>query len=404
MKTIQSRGPGRVGRAMRRLAMAGYLVLAFGAHGMAQGVGGSMALDCSLSNIDASVWKMVTPLTSATPVGAILYQRSVSLVVSFKYGRASEAHELVAAGHWTSGPLVTNGAVPTNINGIGFKWAGVSGNGDTHTLPQVGLPMVTATHNLGRVSESGSDLQMMLFRQYLVLDKPVSQLPQGKLIVKNLPGNPIVAIYAIDLPKGVASVGGTVTVPEQTTPSNLCKLTKTFVGVGNVCIGSECEFHVPNRCEIQSDWVKPVTLGNFAITRFPALHAVSARQFRYHAQPVRGRGQAVDQFPRQGPAAESRHNAFAVERTGRPASRTRVQYRDDAWADEATDCIRRSGHGPDLSDDTQRRHGDDPAACPVHQNRHGWRAGGKREWGRGIHVHVPVMARAASRMPHHETR
>lgn len=275
MKTIQSRGPGRVGRAMRRLAMAGYLVLAFGAHGMAQGVGGSMALDCSLSNIDASVWKMVTPLTSATPVGAILYQRSVSLVVSFKYGRASEAHELVAAGHWTSGPLVTNGAVPTNINGIGFKWAGVSGNGDTHTLPQVGLPMVTATHNLGRVSESGSDLQMMLFRQYLVLDKPVSQLPQGKLIVKNLPGNPIVAIYAIDLPKGVASVGGTVTVPEQTTPSNLCKLTKTFVGVGNVCIGSECEFHVPNRCEIQSDWVKPVTLGNFAITRFPALHAVS---------------------------------------------------------------------------------------------------------------------------------
>ncbi|MBN3771578.1 fimbrial protein [Burkholderia sp. Se-20378] len=272
MKTNQWRRPGRIGRAVRRLAMAGHLVLAFGTPAMAQGVGGATALDCSFSNIDASTWKMITPLTSATPVGAILYRRSVSLVVSFKYGVASGEHELVGAGHWKTGSIVTNGVAKTDVNGIGFKWAGVSGDGDENTLLQGSLPMVTVKHNLGRANQGGADAQMMIFRQFLVLDKPVSQLPQGKLVVKNLPGNPTVEVYAIDLPKGAASVGGTVTVPQQTP---LCAQAIAFAGAGNVCIGSECEVQVPNRCEIQSNWIKPVTLGNVAIDRFPSLNAMS---------------------------------------------------------------------------------------------------------------------------------
>ncbi|WP_241011563.1 fimbrial protein [Burkholderia sp. Ac-20392] len=239
---------------------------------MAQGVGGATALDCSFSNIDASTWKMITPLTSATPVGAILYRRTVSLFVSFKYGIASGEHELVGAGHWKTGSIVTNGVAKTDVNGIGFKWAGVSGDGDENTLLQGSLPMVTVKHNLGRANEGGANVQRMLFRQFLVLDKPVSQLPQGKLVVKNLPGNPTVEVYAIDLPKGAASVGGTVTVPQQTP---LCAQAIAFAGAGNVCIGSECEVQVPNRCEIQSNWIKPVTLGNVAIDRFPSLNAMS---------------------------------------------------------------------------------------------------------------------------------
>ncbi|VWL95346.1 fimbrial protein [Burkholderia lata] len=272
MKTNQRRRPGRIGRAVRRLAMAGHLVLAFGTPAMAQGVGGATALDCSFSNIDASTWKMITPLTSATPVDSILYQRTVSLFVSFKYGIASGEHELVGAGHWKTGSIVTNGVAKTDVNGIGFKWAGVSGDGDENTLLQGSLPMVTVKHNLGRANEGGANVQRMLFRQFLVLDKPVSQLPQGKLVVKNLPGNPTVEVYAIDLPKGAASVGGTVTVPQQTP---LCAQAIAFAGAGNVCIGSECEVQVPNRCEIQSNWIKPVTLGNVAIDRFPSLNAMS---------------------------------------------------------------------------------------------------------------------------------
>ncbi|MCA8258021.1 type 1 fimbrial protein [Burkholderia sp. AU31624] len=273
MKTIQWRRSGRVGRAVRRLAMAGYLVLAFGPHVNAQTASGSTAQKCAFSNTNASPWKMINALTSATPVDTILYQRTVSLFVKFTYGTATGEHELVGAGHWKTTPIVTDGVAKTNVNGIGFKWAGVSGNEDENTLPQDSLPMVTVKHNLGRGNQSGTEnTQAMIFRQYLVLEKPASQLPEGKLVVKNLPGNPTVEIYAIDLPKGVASVGSTVTVPEQTP---LCAQAITFVGAGNVCIGSECEIQVPNRCEIQSNWIKPVTLGNVAIDNFPTLNAMS---------------------------------------------------------------------------------------------------------------------------------
>ncbi|AOJ33038.1 fimbrial protein [Burkholderia metallica] len=275
MKTIRWRRLARAGRAMRRLATAGYMGLAFATHAMAQGGSGAMALDCAFSNPDASSWRMITPLTSTTPVGAILYQRTVSLMVSFKYGPAPAARELTSAAHWMPGSVIADGVAQTNVSGIGFKWAGVSDDGGERTLRQDALPMVTAKTELIRSGEAGNDIRMMRFRQFLVLDKPVSQLPQGKLIIKNLPGNPTVAIYAIDFPKGAASIGSTVTVPGQTTPPNLCKQVKTFVGVGNVCIGSECEIHVPNRCEIQSNMIVPVTLGNFAISNFPSVNAMS---------------------------------------------------------------------------------------------------------------------------------
>ncbi|QVN19230.1 type 1 fimbrial protein [Burkholderia pyrrocinia] len=276
MKMFQRRRLGRVGRIMRRLATAGCMVLAFGMHAMAQGGGAATALNCTFSNTEASPWRMITPLTSTTPVGAILYQRTVSLMVSFKYGGAeSTAHELVSAAHWKPGSVVADGVAKTNVSGIGFKWAGVSDDGNERTLQQGALPVVTAKTELIRSGEGGNDARMARFRQFLVLDKPVSQLPQGKLVVKNLPGNPTVAIYAIDFPKGVASIGGTVTVPEHTTPPNLCKQMKAFVGVGNVCIGSECEIHVPNRCEIQSNMIVPVTLGQFSISNFPSVNAMS---------------------------------------------------------------------------------------------------------------------------------
>lgn len=274
MKTIRRRWLWRVGRAMRRLATAG-CILAFGTNAMAQSSSGATALGCTFSNADASSWRMITPLTSTTPVGAILYQRTVSLMVSFAYGVAPTAHELVSAAHWMPGSVVVDGVAQTNVSGIGFKWAGVSDDSSERTLLQSALPMVTAKSELARSVGGGNDARMVRFRQFLVLDKPVSQLPEGKLVVKSLLGSPTVAIYAIDFPKGVASIGSTVVVPEQTTPPNLCKQVKTFVGVGNVCIGSQCEIQVPNRCEIQSNMIVPVTLGNFSINNFPTVNAMS---------------------------------------------------------------------------------------------------------------------------------
>lgn len=238
-----------------------------------------MALDCTFSNVEATAWRLLTPLTSSTPVGSVLYQRTVSVFVSFNYGGAGGegAHELVNAGHWMSGTVIADGVAQTNVDGIGFKWAGVSDDGVERTLPQRVSPMAVAKSEVidptGGRSKAG--VHILRYRQFLVLDKPVSQLPQGKLVVDNLPGNPTVALYAVDLPKGTVSLGGDVTVPEQMIPPNRCKQKKTFVGVGNICIGSECQITVPNRCEIQSNMIVPVTLGNFAISNFPSLHATS---------------------------------------------------------------------------------------------------------------------------------
>ncbi|HEF5870669.1 TPA: type 1 fimbrial protein [Burkholderia cenocepacia] len=274
MKTIHWRGFRQAGLAMRRFATAGCVALAFCAPAAAQGNSGTTALDCTFSNVDATPWRMITPLTSATPVGSTLYQRTVTLMVAFKYGNASSAHELASAGHWAPGTVVPDGVAQTNVSGIGFKWVGVSGDGVERTLRQSGLPMVTAKNAL-LPSGGGTDARVMRFRQFLVLDQPVSQLPEGKLVVRSLPGNPTVALYAIDFPKGAVSEGATVTVPESTVPPNLCKQGKFFVGVGNVCIGSECEITVPNRCEIQSGMIVPVTLGKFSVSQFPSVNTTS---------------------------------------------------------------------------------------------------------------------------------
>ncbi|WP_175905086.1 fimbrial protein [Burkholderia seminalis] len=277
MTRIQWRGLGRTARRILRLAVAGYTAFAWAAHAASPRV--SMALDCTFSNLDATSWRLVTPLTSSTPVGSVLYQRTVSAFVSFNHGGPppDDVHELVSAGHWMPGTVVADGVAQTNVDGIGFKWVGVSGDGVERTLPQRYSPMAVAKTEVIDPTGGGSkaDVQVMRYRQFLVLAKPASQLPEGKLVVRNLPGNPTVAIYAVDLPKGAVSIGGDVTVPERPMPPNRCKQRHTFVGVGNICIGSECQITVPNRCEIQSNTIVPVTLGNFSISNFPSLHATS---------------------------------------------------------------------------------------------------------------------------------
>ncbi|WP_246637298.1 fimbrial protein [Burkholderia catarinensis] len=231
------------------------------------------ALDCTFSNIQASPWTVVTPLTNATPVGATLYRRGVSLYVSYKYGGSSEtAHELVTAGHWQSGSLET---VPTNVDGIGFKWAGATSEGVEHTVPQAVNPIALAKSAVLNPGGATTNTIVSNFRQYLILEKPPSQLPPGELVVNNLPGNPTVALYAIDFPAGVASVGGAVSVPGATNPPDLCNKAIRYTGAGNLTIGGGGPIPVPNTCEVQSGMIVPVSLGNIALNRFASVNATS---------------------------------------------------------------------------------------------------------------------------------
>jgi type 1 fimbria pilin len=257
--------------AMRWL-VAGLCAFACGAHAA---LVDATAVDCSFANVTATPWREVTPLTSGTPVNAVLYQRQVSLFDDFRYVAGGEAsHELVNAGHWLLGVGMQDGTVQTNVDGIGFKWLSID-NGE-RVLRQLSDPIAFSKRDVKWPgSGNNGDAYATFYAQQLILTKPAAQLPQGERIVRDLPDNPTVALYAIDFLKGVATIGGEVTVPGITNPSNVCKKKITYSGVGNLTIGGGGPIPVPNKCEVDSNSVVPVDLGKFSISRFGSIHSTS---------------------------------------------------------------------------------------------------------------------------------
>ncbi|MXN73561.1 fimbrial protein [Burkholderia sp. 4701] len=235
---------------------------------------GATAVDCTFSNIHGSPWRQVTKLTGSTPIGAVLQQRTVSLIVSYKFGPVlSGQFELVGAGHWKPGTFVSDGVARTNVDGIGLRWSGGK-EGDRRTLPQAFVPIAVETKPITS-GASGGDSAMFYFIQELVLTKSPSGLPTGDLYVKDLLGTPAIALYAYTLPKGIASIGSAVTVPEDLTPANLCKQSISYPGVLALTIGNGGGIVVPQQCEVVSNMIVPVDLGHVPLSQFASLHAMS---------------------------------------------------------------------------------------------------------------------------------
>ncbi|WDD94246.1 type 1 fimbrial protein [Burkholderia sp. FERM BP-3421] len=238
---------------------------------------GPTANDCRFGNTEGTPWRLVTPLTESTPVGATLYQRTISLTVNYRFGFALPyEHELVYAGHWGPYTYIRNGIAKTNVDGIGFKWVGVGKDGVERTFPQTSRPLVLATERLmqdGRPPQTNTGVATL--RQYLILEKPASQLPEGKLVVSSLLGNPITEVYAIDLQKGEAIPGETVEVPGYIMPPNRCNHSIKYTGVENLTLGGGGPIEVPNTCEVQSNFVVPVNLGHFSLSQFGSVNATS---------------------------------------------------------------------------------------------------------------------------------
>ncbi|WP_088506479.1 fimbrial protein [Burkholderia ubonensis] len=239
----------------------------------------AFAVNCSFSNTEVNQWREVTPLTQSTPVGSILYMRALNLFTSYQFGTlVATPQELVLGGHWSlQGGAVANGVAQTNVDGIGLKWAAIGSDGVERPVVQGGRPTAFAKIDVKR--DTGTtvpgDIMVSQYLQYLVLTKPASQLPQGDLVVNDLPANPVFALYAVDLQKGVASLGSTFDMPTSTTPPNLCKLPISYTGSGNINIGGGGSITVPNKCDVVSNGIVPVELGNFAVSRFGALNATS---------------------------------------------------------------------------------------------------------------------------------
>ncbi|QLL11383.1 type 1 fimbrial protein [Pseudomonas chlororaphis subsp. aurantiaca] len=241
----------------------------------------SQAIQCEFSNSTGRPWLEVTPLTSSTPVGSILWQRPVALITNYKYGGSSgnQGHELVSAGHWTAGTPLPDAIAPTNISGIGFKIAVSSSDGIVRDITQSPKP-VTLEKNLIRYDPSAGQNQRSLmvtnYMQSLILMVPPSQLPSGELRVQRVDGSSGLMLYAVDLLKDVANLGAQVTIPTDNMPLGICRKPYPLMGPAIINMGGGGEVVIPNTCVVESYRTIPVKLGRFSLADFPKVGSTSS--------------------------------------------------------------------------------------------------------------------------------
>ncbi|KML10180.1 MULTISPECIES: fimbrial protein [Burkholderia] len=239
---------------------------------------GTTAVDCTFGNVQATSWRQITRLTNSTPVGAVLYQRMVSLTVSYRYGpQGPYAYELVSAGHWEVGTVVTDGLARTNVDGIALRWSGVDSDGESRKLVQSVYPTAVAKSAIVRVEGGGTSVGntiMVYFEQHLMLTKAATSLPEGEIVVNDLLGTPRITLYAYTLPENAASLGSDVILTPPL-PSNMCRQSISYTGVGNLTIGGGGGIPIPKQCEVESNMIVPVNLGRASLGQFPSLHATS---------------------------------------------------------------------------------------------------------------------------------
>ncbi|NNB45308.1 fimbrial protein [Pseudomonas chlororaphis] len=240
----------------------------------------SLAVQCTFSNGAGRPWQEVTPLTSATPVGSVLYQRSVALITNYRYGGSSGnvAHELVSAGYWTKGTPMSDAIAPTNVSGIGFKISASSSDGTTREIDQTTKPIALEKDPVQFESTGSQNQRSSMVTNYvqsLILTVPPSQLPSGELIVERIDGSASLKLYALDLLKGVASLGGEVTIPTDDIPRGICRAFYELMGPAIINMGGG-GITVPKTCVVESYKTIPVRLGRFSLADFPKVGATSS--------------------------------------------------------------------------------------------------------------------------------
>ncbi|ROL90238.1 fimbrial protein [Pseudomonas chlororaphis] len=221
-------------------------------------------------------WTEVTPLTSSTPVGAILWQRAVGLNANYVFGPASGnvRHELVSAGYWTGGTPLPEGIAPTNVSGIGFKVAVNSSDGVLRPITQSPSPVAFEKELVQYDSSAGQNQRSSLatnYIQYLILTVPPNQLPSGKLTVDRVDGSAQLMLYAVDLLQGEARLGAGITIPPTNIPNGICRTPYPLMGPAIINMGGGGPIVVPNTCEVEAYRTLPVDLGRFAISTFASV-------------------------------------------------------------------------------------------------------------------------------------
>lgn len=240
----------------------------------------SQAIDCTFSNRAGRPWVEVTPLTSTTPVGSVLWQRPVALITNYKYGgtTGNKAHELVSAAYWTAGTPLPDAIAPTNISGIGFKIAVNSSDGVLREISQTHNP-VALEKNLvlfdPSAGQNQSSVMVTNYLQSLILTVPPSQLPSGELVIDRVDGSSGLRLYALDLLKDVASLGASRYTERQHTQRHLPQVLPVD-GARHHQYGGGPGPSIPNKCVVESYKTIPVRLGRFSLADFPKVGATSS--------------------------------------------------------------------------------------------------------------------------------
>lgn len=240
----------------------------------------SPAIQCSFSNDVGRPWVQVTPLTSSTPVGAVLWERAVGLGINYTFGAPSGAvrHELVSAGHWGAGTPLDNDTAPTNVKGIGFKVSVNASDGVVRSVQQTLSPMVFAKESVTLESGGGQRGSVLTtnYLQQLILNVKPDQLPSGKLIVERVDGSAQLKLFAVDLLSGLGSLGGAIVVPTDSIPSGICRKSYLLMGPAIINMGGGGPVELPNKCLVEAYKTIPVHLGQFSLEKFSSKGSTSA--------------------------------------------------------------------------------------------------------------------------------
>ncbi|MGC5700114.1 type 1 fimbrial protein [Pseudomonas sp. NFXW11] len=228
-----------------------------------------LAKGCRFLNVGVgNPWVEVTPLTSSTPVGAVLKQRSINPYINYSTERSiggAAYHELVSAAHWPPGTR-QDGIIPTNIAGIGFKV--------THPAAGEDIVLTTSAYPVALekldVKSSPNVANMVTHYLYsLVLTRPVNELPSGSLEITHLNDYEL-QLYALNLPRGTARIGQELRNLPGHSNDQACN--QRLVVKQASLIGTPPVFS--KTCEVVTRNVKR-QLGSFAPADFPALNATS---------------------------------------------------------------------------------------------------------------------------------
>ncbi|MCK3827589.1 type 1 fimbrial protein [Pseudomonas sp. W2Aug9] len=239
----------------------------------------SVATSCTFSNGMGRPWSQVTPLTSNTPIGSVLWERAVALNANYNFAPAAGiAHELVSMAYWGPGTPLTDGIAPTNVDGIGLKIYVNSSDGQRRPLLQTPLPIAMEKERVqydSSAAQTRGSTMVTNYMQQLILTVASSQLPAGKLIVDRVAGSSQLMLYAVDLPRGKAAFGSSVEVPTDNIPIGICRAPYLLMGPAAINMGNGGPIEIPNTCDVQTYQTIPVQLGRMSLNDFPQVGATS---------------------------------------------------------------------------------------------------------------------------------